>query len=40
MNAKTAFVTTLTVSPNSLKRNISMNNCPIALQFCTYVQSQ
>ena len=27
------------VSPKSLKCNISMNNCAIALKFCTEVQS-
>ena len=36
----TAIVTTLSVFPNYLKCNISMNNCPIALKFCTEVQSQ
>ena len=28
------------VSPKSLKCNISMNSGPIALKFCTEVQSQ
>ena len=40
INTRTPFVTTLSVAPNSLKCNISMNNCPIALQFGTEVQSQ
>ena len=35
-----AFVTTLSVSLNSLKWNLSMNNYPIALKFCMEVQSQ
>ena len=34
----TSFVTTLSVSPNSLKCNISITNCPIALKFDTRVK--
>ena len=36
----TAFVTTLAVSPKSLKCNISITNCPIALKFDTGVKFQ
>ena len=38
INTQTAFVTTLSVSPKSLKCNISIANCPIALQFYTGVK--
>ena len=34
-DTQTAFMTTMYVSPNSFKCNVSMNNCPIALKFCT-----
>ena len=34
----TAFVTALAVSPKSLKCNISITNCPIALKFDTRVK--
>ena len=39
LTPKLHSLTTL-VSPKSSKCNISMNNGPIALKFCTGVQSQ
>ena len=39
LTPKLHSLTTL-ASPKSLKCNISMNNGPIALKFCTEVQSQ
>ena len=39
LTPKLHSLTTL-VSPKSLKCNIYMNNGPIALKFCTEVQSQ